>query len=244
MKNIKYIIIFLGVLFINIVSVNASACSYAEQAQLNKGAANIKIKYEEAQAELDPEYYICSEEPCYEEYDYFIISILNLTEEYYLEVTNNVTKDREIISYSDVRNGIAQFDWEYLSEVTTFTIDVYSSSETNCPREKYRKIYLTTPRINKYYSSAACVDKDDYYLCQKYVTFNDISFYDFYETIEEYEKENENPKKSVDSQTFFDVILNFVLEHKTYFIIGTISALSIGVCIVYVVVKKRRKDLL
>mgnify|MGYP006868527612 CR=1 FL=1 len=71
-------------------------CGYETQAKLNSEAATIKAIYEEVQKEMDRNLYMCGDgvDECTEYYSVFKISILNLSENFYVKVTsdNNFNK--------------------------------------------------------------------------------------------------------------------------------------------------------
>ena len=104
----KYIFLFI-LLF---VSKNVYAeCSYEQQAKLNSEASTIKAIYEEEIGYLDSSDYVCADgqEECDNEYAYFKVSILNLSENFYIKVSegNNTIKT---ITFDSVENGLAYFN--------------------------------------------------------------------------------------------------------------------------------------
>ena len=71
------------------------------------------------------------------------ISIINLTEKFYLKITNDYNDEVWNYSYKDSQDGRINIEWDDLSEVTTFTIKIYSSEQTGCKGESYKTLYLT-----------------------------------------------------------------------------------------------------
>ena len=244
----KKICFFLLCIFgLSIINVNAeSLCSYSEQAALNSEVANIKAKYEEKTGILDEDEILCEEGmSCETEYNYFTISVLNLSSNFYIAVTNENNDDRLVLNYNDVKDGLATFNFKGIMYTNTFTFDVYSSDETSCPNEKYRTFTLKTPRKNIYYYYAQCDEHPDIAICQKYVEFEDTGFYDFMDKIEKYEVEQkENNEKSNNKITFIQRTIDFVKENKVPVIIVSII-LIIGVgTTTFVVIKRRKKSVL
>ena len=246
MKKIYIFTLLFVVFFIKITPVLASACSYSEQARLNSAVANIKVSYEEKTGQHDPSEFMCQpDDPdCTSEYNYFEISILNLSKDFYITVTNDVDDTEQTFTIDDVVNGAIRFNWEGIMNIATFTFNVYSSSETPCARENYRTIYLTTPRKNPYHYYLQCQNHPDYYLCKKYVTFEDIGFYEFLEQVDTYIEENDkeiSAEKQLSSQ---EKVIGFIKEHIVLVSGVAIGLLSLIVVIVVIKTRKRKKSIL
>ena len=242
MKKNVFILLLLSVLLIKISGVNASTCTYSEQAQLNKDVANIKVTYEEKTGKVDPSLYECQGDSsaCDVDYNYFGISVSNMTEDFYITVKNNIDNSVKTYRYSDAKDGIISFDWEQILNITTFTIDVYSSTETGCPRENYRTIYLTTPRKNPYHYYGQCQRDPEYYLCQKYVTFADMTFYEFAEKMEARAESIEEEKSQEMPQSIPEKVLDFISDNLIWVITGAVVAAG-GVYAVTILIRKKRK---
>ena len=105
MKKVKKIFVLL-VMVLLVKNVHAE-CGYETQAKLNSEAATIKAIYEEVQKEMDRNTYVCGDgvDECTEYYSVFKISILNLSENFYVKVTsdNNFNKT---FYYKDAQDGI------------------------------------------------------------------------------------------------------------------------------------------
>ena len=241
-KNIA--VLMLAVLF-SWTSVDAaSVCSYEKQKEISKSAANVKITYEEAKAELDPSTYSYPEgadpETYVAYYEYFKIKILNITEDIYLKLENSSNEEVKYIEYKDTDEGTFTIAWENLEDVTTFSYTIYSSTKTGCPDEEFRKGVMTTPKLNEFYTSELCVDIPDYYLCQKYITTN-VSSSKFVELAKAENKKNkkeeiiEKEKKDKEKET--KNIKNI------FFVVTSIIIVGGGIAIV-IVSKKRRSRIL
>jgi len=230
----------------------ASKCDNAETAKLNKLVSNIKVSYEEKQGVLDPSEYTLpetvigteEEKTFFVTYNYFKISIINLTEDFYITVQNNKDKQVKTYTYANSDNGVITFDWKNLKEVTTFTIKVYASDKTGCAKEEYKTMYETTPRGNKYYSYDICQQAPEYYLCQKYVTSDEIDYNTFLVNIEKYIDSKEKEQQRIDEENtkWYEKVGEFLEENKITVIVGTIVIVVIGGVGVAVVMKVRRRD--
>lgn len=239
-----FIALFLG------INVNAaSSCSYEEQANLLSEVGNIKVSYEEKTGKIDSTDAVCPDEidgtpTCDSNYEYFEVSILNMSDNFYLTVENNLDKTTKTYTYDDVKDGIITFKHEDIMNLTTYTYQVYSSEKTNCPRENYRTIYQTLPRLNEYYSYAQCSNNEDYYLCQKYVTFEPMSLGTFIKNINDYNTSEDNPNNPNRKKSFIDNIKNFISENKV--IVLTIAGVIViaGGTAAFVAIKRRKRSAL
>ena len=240
MKKVKKIFVLLVMLLL-VKNVHAE-CGYETQAKLNSEAATIKAIYEEVQKEMDRNLYMCGDgvDECTEYYSVLKISILNLSKNFTINVkSKNFGKS---FSYSDVKDGVVSFDLNDIMETHTFTFDVYPSTETTCPKKKIRTFYLSTPRYNEFYDFGFCQDNPEFYLCEKYVTFENMEITDFMDKFQEYEdkkKQDEIEK----NKNFFQKLGDFIKEHKEVFIGAGCTILVVGGVVVFLRVK-RRKDII
>ncbi len=234
----KKLLIVLSILSFIIVPNVKAACSYKEQADLNKEASYVKVGYEIVTEEMKvsmPE----TEESTTIQYEIFRVNILNLTENFYVTVTNNVNKDNKKYYFSNSVNGVISFNWDDLDKVTTMTFKVYSSSQTNCKDELYRTIYLTLPRYNSYSSTSLCKDSKSS-VCEKFVTFDKITYDEF---MTRYSK-SESEQASNGTNTNNNGVINgeSIARNNTYLYIG-LGAVAVILVIAAVVRSKKRKSL-
>lgn len=239
----------------NIVSA-ASKCDVSTTADLNREVVNIKASYEEKEKIMDPSVYTIPDEQLYEDMEqavielkqyYFQINILNLSENFYIEVSNDVSGPIGRYDSSKAVNGVISIDWTNLSKVATFTIKVYASNATGCGGELYRTIYLTIPRYNDYSEYVVCNTLTDYYLCQKYVTFDEVDFGVFSSNVEKKLEEVEEDKKLTDTDDedkWYTSAWNFIKEHNVAFIIGGISLIVIAGGVAIVIIRNRRRSII
>ena len=232
----KKIITLLLMLILIVVPVKAEECSYTAKADAMKKADNVKVDYEVVEDKQEYEDGSTSTD------EYFKISILNVTEDLYVEVSNDVTSEILTYNFDDAKDGVITFDWKENEVVTNFIIKVYASYQTPCEGTELKTIRKQTPRYNDYYNRAICLEEDmkDFYLCEKYTNLKEIdesmfitkidSFMDG--KIDETGKSTEEVKKE---ETFQDK-----LEKYKYFIFGGIIILVLGTTTVVVVRKRNR----
>ena len=249
----KVLFFLLSVILLGCTNVYAASdCSYEEQAKYNNEVANIKAKYEEATKKVKTTDIIeCQDgtNDCitdeYTDVNYFVISLLNMNENFYITMENNQNSDTRTIRYSDLKDGVYTFDYTDIYQNATLTFKVYSSDKTNCQNELYRTIYLTTPRYNKFSEYEECKENPDFELCRKYTPNG--SYMDeatSHNKLEKY-KENSKPKEEKkENKSPIENIKQFIVDNKTVVIIvAVVAVVGVGI-IVFVIARRRKKSVL
>ncbi len=228
-----------------------SACSYEEQSDLNANANLIKINYEAKERLVDPDEYFYPEDVETEEeraefemYEsYLEINVLNMTDQYYIEMTNNLNNEVNTINYNDLVDGVYKYELTDLSEVITFDFLIKSSSLTSCPNESIKLTYLTTPRENEYYYYDVCSDLSDENICKQFVTGEEITIDEFQKQVEDLAIVDDGTtsgedKNSEDSNSFLD----FINDNIIVIAVGLIVVV-IGVIVATDVIRGKRRKL-
>lgn len=235
-------IIFLPlILFLFSMNVNAaSMCSYKEQTELNSKSSNIKVSYEVVEDTIAFEDWSTKTE-------YLKINIYNVTSEFYVKVRNSYNDTEVIYSNTDAKDGIISFIWKNIDEVINFTTEVYTSNNTSCPDEKYKTIYLTTPRYNEYSTMAICSENSDSELCKKYVFFEKLERAEFYTKIEKYSTNNNNNEiddgnNEINNGNFMDRVFDFINDNLII-ILGGIGILIVLIIVIYRSKTKKQREL-
>lgn len=225
--------------FTGIIRANASNCTNEELVKLKKTASNIQSRYVEEERTLDPSTYLTGEDEGYGPVteSYFKVLFSGITEDIYVKIANDSNDETKFIRFKDLNSdGIYTFDWEDIDNITKFTYEVYSSSETSCPDEKLFTNYLVLPKYNEFFDTVICDGLDELEACHKYVTKDmdpakqkaEITKY-----LEEKLKKEENKNKK-----WYQRVGDFVADHK--FLTG-FSIVVIGGVATTVVVKNKRK---
>lgn len=222
----------------------ASSCSYSEQAKLNDTVANVKASYEyierlAAEKAIDPD----SGEEMDDWEDLFKISIINITEDIYVTVSNSVTGFENTYKYENTNNGIIEFEQHDMSSVTEYEIKVYSNN-VNCPGELYRTFTLKTPRYNEFSSIAICNNYPNYYYCQEFMdTDNEIDYEKFYDGLESYQElhPEEEQKEEMKEE---NKLIKFYKDHAL--VINIVAGVLVvgGVTATVILVKRKRSRVL
>lgn len=246
MKSTFKFLLLTGTFILGMSSVKAD-CDYAEKAELNREVANIKIKKEVREVVIPPEELefcglvdengVCIEEA---KETYFDVNILNLSEKFYAVVTNdkNSSKKRYYATDAD-ENGIVSFSWNDLYDVTKLTIEIYSSDKTNCPNTRLSVRYETIPRINYYATRSVCDGMEDYYLCNKFVTYTkDDDVYTFIDKVNA-EKEKRQIEEKEKQKSFWEKLGDFLNKNKVLIIVCVAVIVVVAGGSVYVIRKRR-----
>ena len=143
--------------------------------------------------------------------------------------------------YKDAQDGIISFELSDLTKVNTFTFNVYNTDKSGCSQKLNRTFYLTTPRLNEYYNFNICEEIPDYYMCQKFVTYEDKVLTDFIHVTNEY-KDKKIAEEEELNKNFFEKLWSFIKDNKTIFITSTVVIITIGIGTV-IIIKKKRKDI-
>ena len=255
MSKFKYLMFLILVFGGFVTKATAATCSYEERAQLNSEVSNISANYEVITVELDPDEYSPpdailgteGEADFVATTDALQVNVLNLTENVYAEVTNNYDNQTVVYNYADTNNGNIEIVWRTLGELVTYTIRIYASDATGCSGTLLRTLRVSLPRYNDYSTYAICDQVPDYYLCQRYVFFDQIEFSEFStnitEEIESMEEEETQPNPEED-KTWYEEIADFISEHKVPVIVGAIVVVVATGVIVVLIVKKRRRSVI
>lgn len=231
----------------------ASACSYEEQAELNNIVANVKATYEVVDVYTGKAYDVDNpnEDGTFPEVDHFIkafnINILNITEDIYVKVTNNYNSDEKTYTYKDTNNGIVTMQTKNVEQLVTYSIEVYSNKYA-CIGEKFRVLYMTTPIFNAYSARPACENNKGFYYCQEFIPSENISYNEFLNKLEEYEKQKDNQvqedKTSSENKSFIERIKGFYNINRVIINIALSAIVVAGVATTVVLVKKKRSRVL
>ena len=118
---------------------------------------------------------------------------------------------------------------------------MYNTDKSGCSQKLNRTFYLTTPRLNEYYNFNICEEIPDYYMCQKFVTYEDKGLTDFIHVTNEY-KDKKIAEEEELNKNFFEKLWSFIKDNKTIFITSTVVITTIGIGTV-IIIKKKRKDI-
>jgi hypothetical protein len=204
-KKIMLIIIF----YIIFVPLNINAEEKCNLDELNKlkNTANLsEIKYKYIKD------FVATEEeeqygPIIEPKNRFLISINNLSEDYYIVSIADgfyitYDKSREVPNVQNIRSYVGG---------SNLVFDFYASENSNCPNVKLKSSYVKLPKYNIYSENKLCNGIEDFYLCNKWYSGNIIDEKSFISDTNEYIKSLDKIKTPTkDKQTIIDYIIDNV----------------------------------
>lgn len=231
----------------------ASSCSYSEQAELNSIVANVKATYEVIDIykgktlALDQH----DENGNIPEVDSYVkgfkISVLNITDDIYVKMSNKNTGEVKTFYYKDTDNGTISFDTEDVFDLNTYTIDVFANKYA-CIGERFRTLTLSTPVYNSYHSLIACQENPEFYYCQEFLPVNNISMSDFINRMDSYtqakQEVQEHQQELENNKNFIDKLKDFYNNNKLIiYSIGIVIVVA-GVATTVILIKKKRSRVL
>ena len=215
MRKVFTIVVLL--LTFNCRAVFAGECTYQEQANLNSLSSQLKGTYLVKKALLDESKYVG---PVPIEYSYLEIQVLNMTPELYLVISNTENDNKRTVRYEDTLDGIYTFKREDISNLVTYSVDVYPTNEECLSKlKKIRNFSIKTPKKNKYSNYDICDGLENFKLCQEFILFDEPSFNVLSKQIAEYKKEDEAIEIDEEQKQGFSFIA-WIKEYKMIIIIA------------------------
>ncbi len=226
----------------------ASTCSYKEQAELNEIANHVKANYEIVDIfdgmtlNFENGTGIATEEESY--IKGFKISLLNITDDIYVTVSNDYNSEVRTFYKKDTVDGVASFESKISDVFVNYQIEVHSNKYT-CIGEVYSKISLRTPVFNPYSNLEVCENNSSFYYCQQFISSENISSNEFYERLGKFKVEKEDERKEEErSQTIVEKIKQFYIKNKLVIYAVIIVVIVSGVATTVILIKKRRSRVL
>lgn len=218
-------------MFFCVLNVNAaSTCDYKTQVQLNTEAANIKTNYEVKEIKTGNMVESDLKENEYEDETYVgvEVTIQNITENVYVEITNSANDKIEVFHYKDTNDGtiVLHRGIDGLEDIVTYKIVIYSDYR-DCLDEELKKIEIKTPKYN-YFSVEPQCEKSNKYYCQEFITEElNMSYEDFVRQANKDTKEQkEEEKKEASANDFWK-------KYGIFIIIGlVIVAMGVGTTVI------------
>lgn len=243
-RNILKIIVVMVAMFFCMPKVWADSCSVDERVALRDQANNVSISYitgEESETALNSD----GDEDTFS-VPYLHIKIYNMNENFNIRVKSEYMKDAIYVTYKNMKpDGSITLVPADLNKVDNFTFTIEANTD-NCKGTKLRTVKLTVPMYNTWSMYAACDDIQDYYLCQRFTTYEisnkvfDSEVAKYKAKLEEDEKAKDIDKKETSETNIVSRTLSSVSDHKTVYVVVIIL---VGVVITYILLKKKRSVL-
>ncbi len=252
MKKFRITVLTLTIFLASIINVDA-ACTMEETSRLNTLGANIGVDYEIVQEAVQPDPNFNPPDGLSEEEmnnyvynkQYYRIHVTNVTEDLYVVLQKDNTKEKKTYHYSDAVNGVISIDEPISTLINNYTITIYSSNKTNCPDTKLATRYTTTPMFNELSNSVLCEGIEEFYLCQKYLSAS-VSFDNYEDLMNKYRQgkinaKGEEIKKNEEKKGSF---ATFVKEHRGLVAVTVVAVIAAGGLVTVIIVKKQRSRII
>lgn len=221
-----------------------SSCSYSEQAELNNIVANVKANYEVVDIYGGKTIDI---DKTGEEIDYYIkgfnISVMNITEDIYVKVSNNYDEEVKTYHYADTQDGVASFQTENVDDLIDYKVEIFSN-KYSCAGEKFREITLTTPVYNIFSEWRECIENPDFYYCQEFIPYEVVSTDNFRKQLEQYKTAKEEERKKEENKSFIEKIKDFYKDNALVIDAIGIVIVVMGVTTAVILIKRKRSRVL
>lgn len=228
-------------------------CDYSEQIKLNNIAASVKATYGIKKVVYDIDGKVVPNmkaEDVQEGDPYFYtseitVSILNLTEDVYVQITNDKDLDKTIY-YKDTINGVFEIEGGNLTDIINYNVKLYSNS-TNCQGTELRNEKIVTPKINSLSYYSACSFLPDLSYCQEYIstpflkTDEEITAIIFSEAEKKQVEIKEEEEKK---DSFLEKLKSFYEKNKILIAVTGGIIVIAGATTVVIIIKKRRSRII
>ncbi len=242
-KYVKYLLMTVCFLCIGILEANAeTACPSSVKKELSQVAAHIKVNYEILDKSETKDLEIYGVKTTYKVPNYaFVVSIYNLTKDFYAKVqtnsTDTLTSKSLNVYYDETVEGIYSLYDYNIGDIYNYTITIYSTNP-DCENKVFRTFRITKPKYNAYSEYTYCQNSSNYY-CQRFVNM-DLKINSTAEFLSKIEANNEknNPNKG-----YMDVKEEIVTTIKKNWLIYLLIFVSIAILITGIIIymKKRHK---
>lgn len=225
MKKYFYYLVFIAILFLNPLIINAE-CTYSEKVRLQKIAGNINFSYDFEEKIADGKVNGIE----------FFITIANIHPDVYIKDTLKNVNYYYNANSPIIRNG------DYISGIAT-VFKVYSNVE-NCKNELIYTKYVNLPYYNRYYADDACKGIENYELCQRWQSTT-LTYSQFIKKVNEYKEsiiKKPNPDETDKDDNGFDFELIYQFISKYYFVI-LVSVIVVCLSAIFYLNKKDSFDL-
>ncbi len=216
MKYLKICLLTILLFLFTSLKVDAyEACTNSEMERLKELAKNVEFKpsYEIGYVDEDNK----SVEVNYK------VEIINFNSDLRIEYTSKYEEEGTIKSDTKEINNLADGD--------KITFKIYSYTTNLCTDEILRTVSIELPKVNDYYyfNKEKCNDNKEFKYCKEFMDTDNVEFEDIDKEFEEYLNPNINE------------IIN-KLDKKVFIYIGIGVGVIIAGVVVFVILKKKKKE--
>jgi succinate dehydrogenase hydrophobic anchor subunit len=171
------------------VEIDKDKCSSDLIKTLTNESSKIEMNYEENYMQSE----VTDEEDSGENYytydPVWTVKFDNMTDNFYIKVTNDKTDDVITLTKDTITDGKWQFDTQINNEVVTYTISIISNVD-GCTEQTFKKFELKALISNLWSSSAKCSVYPDFKYCQRWTDEDVLTYSEFKSELKKYIKEN------------------------------------------------------
>lgn len=244
--------VFIGFCYADEEDELSNKCLLEDRVRLQELASKIKVTYENAEdicahdidtdeESCDPSTIPNDSQIVFTRY-YLKLKIYNMTDDFVIYITDGNNKMAVMPSDLD-EDGVATVDIKNVTNVRNIVVNI-KGRKAPCNQNSLKTVNITIPKYNYYSLSSSCDDLADYYVCQRYITF-DMDYSYFQKHIEEYKEKISQMKDSsisLDDNNSTGSKLASLLANNKYIVL--IVLLVLGVCVALFAIKwkERRKN--
>ena len=225
---------------------NSEECTLETKTELRMEAANVNVSYQpvEILAQDDPD--TPADQSGVVEY-FFDVKIYNVNSNLKVVIKSGEDEGFEkVVTYKNIQqDGSITARKMVTNQLSNLIFEVHGSDSTGmCALETLRTIKLTLPKYNNLAEREVCTEVPEFYMCQKYISYN-IDPSRFTAEINEYkeklaEQQNGSDVEIEDNNTIPNRLADAVSDYK-FIIVGAIVAAGI---LITVIILKRKKSVL
>ena len=248
-KNILYVLIMIiGMVFTVPVFAEEEEdlCPLETKTNLRVAASNVTVNYQPIEVAYQNELNVPADSSGAVEY-FFDVKIYNVNSDLMVKIKSDdeFSQGTEVTYKNIQKDGAIHAKKRVGNELTNLVFEIYGSQSTGgCAVEVLRTIKLTLPKYNNLAEREVCTEVPEFYMCQKYVTY-DIDPANFSKEIAKYKEKLEQQQNASntdveDNNTLPDKAADLISKNKL-FIVGAIVLAGI---IITVIILRRKKSVL
>lgn len=230
------------------VITQEALCSLEKKNELRTLAANVTINYQPVEV-ADGTSGIDDEGNAIDVLSYYFdVKIYNINSQLKVIVksADDENTNEILLTYKNMgSDGAVTARKKVGVELSNLVFEIYGSDETGgCSIEKLRTIKLTLPKYNNLAEREICADIPEFYMCQKYISY-DIKPESFSEEVKKYKEKKEKQESDSeaeveDNNTVTDKAADLINKNK-YIIVG---AIVVAGAIITIIIIRRKKSVL
>lgn len=247
-KNILYVLIMiLGMaLTVPVFAEEEELCPLETKTNLRVAASNVTINYQPVEIAYQNEPGVPADSTGAVEY-YFDIKIYNVNSQLKVIIKSDEDGFGETeATYKNIqKDGAIHVKKRVGNELKNLVFEVRGSDATGgCAVETLRTIKLTLPKYNNLAEREVCTEVPEFYMCQKYITY-DVDPANFAKEIAKYKEKLEQQQNASnadveDNNTLPDKAADLISKNKLI-IVGAIVLAGV---IITIIILRRKKSVL